>query len=614
MAPVFEGVQLCSISDNSGQFQSSSPQMVKLEVKHDGQDSTVVIYTGNQDAMTFLLDVNTECSRVGRQSFMLTSQENSLLLRFPTTGAFSEFYDHVEDARHKTNTKKRRSMFQMRTDEASATQYFQFYSYLSQQQNMLQDYVRTATYQRAMLQNMEDFRGKVVMDVGAGSGILSFFAVQAGAAKVYAVEASSMAEHAENLIRANGLSGKVQMIRGKVEEVTVPEQVDVIISESMGYMLLNERMLESFLHAKKWLKPGGRMFPSRGDLHITPFMDEQLYMEQFNKANFWYQESFHGVNLSVLRDAAVNEYFRQPVVDTFDIRICMAKTEKYTVDFQTADETDLHRIEIPLRYEMLASGSIHGLAFWFDCAFIGTSETIWLSTAPTEPLTHWYQVRCLLRSPLFVKVGQVVSGVATLVANKRQSYEIMIELEIEGTGMSSRNTLDLKNPFFRYTGVTPAAPPGSHTGTSSPSDSYWQSLTLSTNVGNSTQVVPSNHAVAMNGYDGNAANIMQSNLIPLGKEQWHENRGLALANTACISHPTTVAGGTTVRQVGGVSTMPTPCSIGGGISPAAFTNQTTNANMNYSAGGQYGFGQGMMQMSAQGGAGLPGQQVDGLNH
>ena len=51
----------------------------------------------------------------------------------------------------------------------------------------------------------------------------------------------------------------------------------------MGYMLLNERMLETFLHAKKFLKPNGKMFPTRGDLHVAPFTDEALYMEQYNK-------------------------------------------------------------------------------------------------------------------------------------------------------------------------------------------------------------------------------------------------------------------------------------------------------------------------------------------
>ena len=76
------------------------------------------------------------------------------------------------------------SIFKARTEDSSASQYFQFYGYLSQQQNMMQDFVRTSTYQKAILSNLTDFRDKVVLDVGAGSGILSFFAQQAGAAKV----------------------------------------------------------------------------------------------------------------------------------------------------------------------------------------------------------------------------------------------------------------------------------------------------------------------------------------------------------------------------------------------------------------------------------------------
>ena len=70
----------------------------------------------------------------------------------------------------------------------------------------------------------------------------------------------------------------------------------------------------------------------------------------------------------------------------------MAKTQRHVIDFGSAEETDLHRIEIPLEFHMLTSGMVHGLAFWFDVAFIGSGATVWLSTAPTEALTHWYQV------------------------------------------------------------------------------------------------------------------------------------------------------------------------------------------------------------------------------
>ena len=56
------------------------------------------------------------------------------------------------------------------------------------------------------------------------------------------------------------MSEKIIVVPGKVEDVEIPEPVDTIISEPMGYMLFNERMLETYLHAKKWLKPGGRHY------------------------------------------------------------------------------------------------------------------------------------------------------------------------------------------------------------------------------------------------------------------------------------------------------------------------------------------------------------------
>ena len=140
------------------------------------------------------------------------------------------------------------------------------------QKDMLEDHTRTGAYSAAILGSARAcFEGKTVLDVGAGSGILSIFAARAGAKKVFAVEATPMAVHARTLIRHNKLDHIIEVMQGTVESIKLPEKVDVIISEWMGYLLLRESMLDSVLAARDaWLKPGGSLWPSYARLLLAP--------------------------------------------------------------------------------------------------------------------------------------------------------------------------------------------------------------------------------------------------------------------------------------------------------------------------------------------------------
>lgn len=61
------------------------------------------------------------------------------------------------------------------------------------------------------------------------------------------------------------------MIHAPIESVDLPEKVDIIISEWMGFYLLHEGMLDSVIFARdKFLKPGGLMFPESAALYCAP--------------------------------------------------------------------------------------------------------------------------------------------------------------------------------------------------------------------------------------------------------------------------------------------------------------------------------------------------------
>jgi len=108
----------------------------------------------------------------------------------------------------------------------------------------------------------------------------SRFAAKAGAKHVIGVDMSSIINKAREIVEVNGLTSKVTLLQGKMEEVEMPVQhlnngkVDIIISEWMGYFLLYESMLDTVLYARdKYLTQGGKIFPDRATIYMAAIED-----------------------------------------------------------------------------------------------------------------------------------------------------------------------------------------------------------------------------------------------------------------------------------------------------------------------------------------------------
>ena len=164
-------------------------------------------------------------------------------------------------------------------DEAGKHDYY-FNSYSSHHihEEMLKDAHRTNTYREAIEGNKNQFKDKIVLDIGCGTGILSIFAARAGAKHVYAIDAAEIAHFAREIVKDNKLTDKITVLHGKIEELDLPfkeGEVDIIISEWMGYFLLYESMLDCVLWARdKFLnKETGKMLPDRAKLYVSAIED-----------------------------------------------------------------------------------------------------------------------------------------------------------------------------------------------------------------------------------------------------------------------------------------------------------------------------------------------------
>jgi protein arginine N-methyltransferase 1 len=141
---------------------------------------------------------------------------------------------------------------------------------------MVADKGRTSSYDRALRANIRP--GAVVLDIGAGPGIMTFLACRAGAAKVYAVEPDDVIQLAQQIAADNGFSSRIEFIQAMTTEIDLPEKVDGIVADIRGRSPLFAKSIVSIIDARdRFLKPEGWMIPTRDTVWAAPVSSNELY-------------------------------------------------------------------------------------------------------------------------------------------------------------------------------------------------------------------------------------------------------------------------------------------------------------------------------------------------
>jgi protein arginine N-methyltransferase 3 len=246
--------------------------------------------------------------------------------------------------------------------------YFTSYASHDIHQTMLSDKVRTLSYGKFLMspENAHLIRGKTVMDVGCGSGILSLFAARAGAKEVIAIDASDVANRAKENIRVNGMDGIITVYKGKVEDLQdqlsqFKGRVDIIVSEWMGYFLLYESMLPSVLYARDvYLRKGGILAPSHTRMLLAAVADCSVISDRLQ---FW--DNVHGFSMQAMKVGLVDEAW----TDTLQSKQVVSSVETlFELPLQTMTAKQ-PSFTTPFALKVEQSCSVQAFASWFDTWF-----------------------------------------------------------------------------------------------------------------------------------------------------------------------------------------------------------------------------------------------------
>ena len=246
--------------------------------------------------------------------------------------------------------------------------------------------------------------GDVVVDLGAGFGLLALLAARQGAARVYAIEQGPYLGLAHAIAQDNKLAERIIWVEGNSARVVLPELADVIISETLGQLALEEFTVEYLYDARRRLaKPHARLMPLALRLYLEPLESPGLRARWL--ASYGPQwADVAGFDLSRLRQAVVaNEALPYIVYDVAEAdKLLGPRTEIISFSLGTSQSSKfLRRVACGVELD----GQLDAVLATFDAQL---SASVVLSTHPTQPRTHWRNVVFPVVPALPVRAGQVV--------------------------------------------------------------------------------------------------------------------------------------------------------------------------------------------------------------
>ena len=259
---------------------------------------------------------------------------------------------------------------------------------------MLLDKIRCDAYREAIQRTVKP--GDVVVDLGAGTGLLSFFALQAGARHVYAIEMTGIANAAAELIEANGFRDRITLICKSSWKAHLPERCDVLVTETLSTFCFDtENTIEFVADARKrFLKPGGRIVPESADTFLLPISSEAFGIGRL-------PPRFYDLDYRPLIKRLCAEYRHlrasgKPFAALSEPALC------YHVDFRK-DMQNPGKTFAPFR--VIADGRLDGFLGWFEARLC---EGVTLSNSPYLPLTSWWQLYLPVAEQPHYRAGQTM--------------------------------------------------------------------------------------------------------------------------------------------------------------------------------------------------------------